>query len=68
MARQEEQTRQAQTAAQFIEAVKTIANKPANLDNLERYLSNHFPEWLYKFANTPEKITAELTSFANMEI
>jgi len=57
-----------QTAKQFCEALRTIAGKPENLDNLELYLSMHFPEWLEKFANTPENITAELRQFAEMII
>ena len=58
----------AQNAAEFVKAIKTIAGKPQNLENLEHYLSIHFPEWLNKFANTPEGITAELKQFAEMEI
>ena len=57
-----------QIAEQFCKAMKTIAEKPENLDNLEHYLSIHFSEWLNKFANTPETITAEIKSFAEMEI
>lgn len=57
-----------QTAQQFCEAIKTIASKPQNLENLEMYLSMHFQTWLEKFANTPETITAELREFASMEI
>lgn len=57
-----------QTAKQFIQAIKTISEKPQNLDNFECYLSHHFPEWLEKFANTPETITAELRDFAEMNI
>lgn len=57
-----------QTAKQFIQAIKTISDKPQNLDNLKCYLSYHFAEWLEKFANTPETITAELRSFAEMDI
>ena len=56
------------TAQQFIEAIKTISEKPQNLENLEIYLSYHFPAWLEKFANSPEKITAELKAFAEMDI
>lgn len=55
-------------AKQFIEAIKTISAKPENLDNLEIYLSYHFTEWLNKFANTPEGITSEMKSFAEMTI
>lgn len=56
------------TAKQLVEAIKTIAAKPDNLDNLEAYLSYHFPEWLQKWANTPEAIVSELHNFAEMEI
>ena len=55
-------------AAVFVAAIKTIAEKPANLDNLESYLSYHFAEWLSKYANSPENIAAEMGHFANMEI
>lgn len=57
-----------QTAKQFCEVLRAIAGKPENLDNLESYLSYHFAEWMNKYANTPENITAELKSFADMEI
>ena len=57
-----------QTAKQFCEALKTIAGKPENLENLEAYLSMHFDKWLDKFANTPENITAELKQFAEMDV
>lgn len=56
------------TAKQFVAAIKTIAEKPQNLDNLELYLSLHFQLWLDRFANTPEDITAEMQEFANMII
>jgi hypothetical protein len=56
------------TAAQFCEAIKTLASKPENLENLEHYLSYHFTAWLEKYANTPEGITAEMREFANMTI
>lgn len=55
-------------AEQFIEAIVTLADNPANLDNFESYLSHHFGEWLAKYANTPEGITAELQEFASMNI
>ena len=55
-------------AAQFVAAIKTIAEKPENLDNLELYLSLHFGEWLKKYANTPEWMAAEMRDFAEMEI
>lgn len=55
-------------ARQFCKAIKTLAEKPANLDNLESYLSKHFNEWLRKFASTPENMVAEMKSFAYMKI
>lgn len=55
-------------AADFVEAIKRLAENPQNLENLESYLSWHFPEWLERYANTPEKIATEMLSFANMEI
>ena len=58
----------AKAAADFVEAIKLIATKPDNLDNLESYLAQHFPEWLRKYANSPEDIAAELRKFAQMEI
>ena len=57
-----------QTAKQFCEALRAIAGKPENLENLESYLSYHFAEWLKKYANTPETIVAEMKGFAEMEI
>ena len=59
---------QAKAAADFVNAIKTIANKPENLDNLESYLSYHFSEWLEKYANTPEDMAAEMREFAEMEV
>ena len=55
-------------AKQFIQAIKILSEKPQNLDNFECYLSHHFPEWLEKFANTPEGITSEMKNFAEMTI
>ena len=55
-------------AAQFVEAIKTIASKPENLNNLQYYLGIHFDTWLKRYASTPEDITSELREFAQMEI
>lgn len=55
-------------AADFVEAIKRIAENPQSLENLQSYLARHFPEWLERYANTPEKIAAEMLSFANAEI
>ena len=55
-------------AEQFVNAIKTIAEKPENLDNLQWYLSYHSEAWMKKYANTLEGLTAEMVEFANMEI
>lgn len=60
------QTRKA--ASDFAEAIKRLAENPRNLENPQSYLAQHFPEWLERYANTPEKIAKEMLSFANVEI
>ena len=52
----------------FTNAIKQLASKPENLENLEIYLSHHFTEWLEKYASTPEDIAFEMDAFATMEI
>ena len=54
-------------ASIFVNAIKELASKQENLDNLESYLSNHFDIWMEKFANTPSAIATELKCFAEME-
>lgn len=55
-------------AKQFCDSIKTLAEKPDNLFNFECYLSHHFSVWMKKYASTPEDLTAEIKSFANMEV
>lgn len=55
-------------ATMFVSAIKEIASKPDNLDNLECYLSHHFDVWMEKFASNPEGLVSELKQFAEMEI
>ena len=55
-------------AERFVEAIKLIATKEENLNNLQLYLSMHFQQWLTRFANTPQDIVFELEQFAKMEI
>lgn len=55
-------------AEQFCNAIRELANKPENLQNLESYLEWHFKTWLEKFANTPDGMAAEISEFAKMEI
>ena len=55
-------------AAQFCDAIRELANKPENLQNLESYLEYHFDKWMEKYASTPEDMAAEMSNFAQMEI
>ena len=55
-------------AAQFCNAIRELANKPENLQNLESYLEYHFDKWMEKYANTPEDIAAEMENFAQMDM
>ena len=54
-------------AAEFCEAIRTLANKPENLNNLESYLTYNFDKWLTTWANTPEGLAEEMKEFAEME-
>ena len=58
----------AAAAKMFTAAIKEIAAKPENLDNLENYLSHHFTEWVKKWVNNPEDLATELKQFAEMEM
>ena len=55
-------------AAQFCNAIRELANKPENLQNLESYLEWHFDKWLEKYASTPDCMAAEMSNFAHMDI
>ena len=54
-------------ATQFCEAIRALANKPENLNNLESYLTYNFDKWLTTWANAPEDFAAEMKMFAEME-
>ena len=55
-------------AAQFCNAIRELASKPENLQNLESYLEYHFDKWMEKYASTPDDIAAEMSNFAQMDI
>ena len=55
-------------AAQFCNAIRELASKPENLQNLESYLEWHFDKWLEKYASTPDCMAAEISEFAQMEM
>ena len=56
----------------FIEAIRTFAEKPDNIENFESYLGYHFEAWLEKFAHTSkesfESLVSEMKLFAEMEV
>ena len=53
-------------AGEFVQAIKNLAKSQNALDNLELYLTYHFPKWLEKYANTPYGIVFELKEFAKI--
>ena len=57
---------------EFIEAIRTFAEKPDNIENFESYLGYHFEAGLEKFAHTSkesfESIVSEMKHFAEMEV
>ena len=55
-------------AHMFCEAIKMIAEKEENLNNLKSYLTYHFPYWLKIYADTPEGLALELKNFAEMQL
>lgn len=55
-------------AAQFCNAIRELASKPENLQNLESYLEYHFDKWMEKYASTPDDMAAEMSNFAQMEM
>ena len=52
----------------FCDAIRTIAKKPKNIDNLESYLTYHFTGWLNKYGNYQENLATEMKMFAEMEL
>lgn len=59
--------RNEQNALELQAAIIALANSPEHLNNFVSYLTAHFPEWIEKYANTPEGLVNEFTEFANME-
>lgn len=52
-------------AKQFCDAIRAFDEE--HIDNMESYLSYHFPVWMEKFANTPADLVCEMREFANMK-
>ena len=52
----------------FTQAIRDLASKPENLENLNSYLCYHFQKWLEMYANTPEGLAEEMKNFATMDI
>ncbi len=55
-------------AQSFCNAIRTFSEKPENLNNMESYLSYHFPVWIEKYAYNPEILVSELKRFSEMEL
>lgn len=55
-------------ANELVEALRTLSEKPENMENFESYLSHHFDVWMEKYANTPENLVNEIKHFAEMEV
>lgn len=51
-------------AKQFCDALRAFDDE--HIDNLESYLSHHFPEWMEKYASNPADLVCEMREFANM--
>lgn len=49
------------------DAITKLAADPDKLGNFVSYLTAHFPEWVQKYANTPEGLASEFHEFANIE-
>ena len=60
MAKYEEQ------AKSFCDAIRDFAKSEDAINNMESYLSYHFPEWLRKYAYDMESLSAEMANFAHM--
>lgn len=54
-------------AQKFCDAIRLMAKKPDNINNLENYLTEHFDIWLKCYGNSPEGIAMEMKTFAEME-
>jgi hypothetical protein len=54
-------------ANKLADAIKKLAASEEHLDNFASYLSYHFPEWMEKYANTPENLVSEFCQFASLD-
>lgn len=52
----------------FCDAIRTMSEKPENINNMESYLTWHFTIWLEKYGNCPENLAMEMKGFAEMEV
>lgn len=53
-------------AKAFCDAIRDLAKSEDAINNMERYLSYHFAEWLKKFAYDPDSLSAEVKLFAHI--
>lgn len=52
----------------FMQAIIDLANDTENFDNMLCYLSRHFTAWMKMYANTPEKLAAEMKMFSEVSL
>lgn len=52
----------------FCDAIRAMAEKPENINNMESYLAYHFAAWLEKYVDYPEDLAMEMKMFAEMEV
>ena len=57
-----------EAAARLADAILTLAAKPANLEALQDYLSQHFDTWGANWCRTPEDTAAAFEFFAKLEV
>lgn len=55
-------------AERFCKAIKALAEDEYAFENLESYLSYHFPVWMEKYAHDPEGLTWELEQFSKITL
>lgn len=60
-------TNYSRQAKSFTDAIKKLAENPDGLKRLESYLSQHFGEWVDRYAHTPEGLVSELLMFAEIK-
>ena len=53
-------------AEELIKEISHLLENENAKENFINYLSYHFPEWIKKYASTPEDMIMEIKEFAHM--